>query len=224
MKKQNNKQQKIRILLVDDHPVVRAGIKASLSEYDAFEVIGEASNGKEAIESSRKLSPDVVLMDISMPQMGGFEATKLLRQELPKIKIVALTMHDNKDYIVEIIRLGARGYVLKDSPPSELCRAIQSVHSNDAFFSPALSQMVLNEYVKQAVKIEKSLIPELSDREKEVLALIADGLGNKQIAEKLFVSVRTVETHREHIMKKLDIHSAAGLTKYAIENGIVAVK
>lgn len=215
---------KIKILLVDDHPIVRAGIKASLLEQEHFEVIGEAANGVEAIEKVKKFLPDIVLMDISMPQMSGLEATKVLRDTLPKVKVIALTMHDNKDYIVEIIRLGARGYVLKDSAPSDLARAIESVYSNDAFFSPALSQIVLNEYVKQAVRIEKSLIPELSEREREVLALIADGHSNKQIADQLYVSVRTVETHREHIMKKLDIHSAAGLTKYAIENGIVGVK
>ena len=220
-KKKRAKIERIKVLLVDDHPVVREGIRACLEPHPHIQVIGEASNGAEAVRKAKRLSPNVILMDISMPQMSGLEATKLLGKIVPKAKVLILTMHENKAYIMEIVRSGAKGYLLKDSPPSQLLSAIDAVNRGEAYFSTSISQMVLNEYVKKPKHLHKPGNPEISQREKEVLTLIAEGFSNKAIADKLSVSVRTVETHREHIMRKLDIHNTAGLTRYAISAGII---
>ena len=212
---------KIKILLVDDHPMVREGIRSCLDARANFRVVGEASDGQEAVEKAKKLMPDVVLMDISMPKLTGLEATKVLHKEVPKTKVLILTMHENEAYVLEIVRSGARGYLLKDTSPTEVVRAIEAVSKGEAFFSSRISQFVLNEFVNKARGLTKPSRSEISPREREVLALIAEGLSNKEIANRLFVSVRTVETHREHLMRKLDIHSAAGLTQYALSKGIV---
>jgi two-component system nitrate/nitrite response regulator NarL len=216
--------KKIRLLLVDDHPVVREGIKSSLSTHPRIRIVAEASNGLEAVQKAKKHSPDVVLLDINMPVMGGLEAARHLRSIAPKSRILALTMHDNKEYVMEIARLGARGYILKDSSPSELARAIETVASGEAFFSPKASQHILRAFINTPSGASSTLFPRLSRRERQVLQLIAEGHTSKEIAQKLGITYKTAESHRDRIMRKLDIHSSAGLTKYAIAAGIVKLE
>lgn len=217
-------KKKIRVLLADDHPVVLTGVKNSLSAYDHIEVVDEASNGREVLRKVKESSPDIILMDISMPVMNGLEVTRRLHKSYPKIKVLAFTMHDDKEYVVEIVRSGARGYVLKETSPLELVRAIEVVSAGDAFFSPAISSVLLKQFISSEKKRKKRRPTQITKREGEVLALIADEYTNKEIAERLGVSIRTIETHRERIMFKLDIHTVAGLTKFAIRHGMLKVK
>ncbi len=208
----------IRLLLVDDHPVVRKGIRMCLSRTPNLDVVGEASDGQEALVKTKELNPDLVLMDIDMPKMSGLAVTELLRKDRPDVKVLILSMHDNTDYVMRILQSGARGYVLKEASPEELVQAIETVNAGEAFFSPDVARVALNQFVQGA---DKSAENQLTGREEEVLVQIAEGLSNKEIASRLDVGVRTVETHRERIMRKLDIHSVAGLTKYAIAKGLV---
>jgi two-component system, NarL family, nitrate/nitrite response regulator NarL len=210
------------LFLVDDHPVVRKGISSCLSRLRHIEVVGEAGDGKEALRKIRELAPDLVLMDVEMPEMDGLAVTELLRRELPKINVLVLSMHSSPEYVKRILQSGARGYVLKGASPEELARAIEVVQSGEAFFSPEVARMALNQVMGQAD--EKGQGATLTRREKEVLTHIAEGLSNKEIATRLDVGVRTVETHRERIMRKLNIHSIAGLTKYAIANGLISLR
>lgn len=211
-----------RILLVDDHPVVRKGLQSCLANRDNLKIVGEASDGAESIQKAKELEPDIVLMDINMPGMNGLEVTDRLRKETPKIKVLVLSMHGARDYVLRIVKAGARGYVLKDAPTDELVRAIESVHAGDAFFSPSVARIALNQYVAESD--DRDPISRLSDREREVLVQIANGKSNKEIAMLLGIGVRTIETHRERIMRKLDIHSVAGLTKFAIAHGLVSLE
>lgn len=211
----------IKVMLVDDHPIVREGIRSRLASQPNMKVVAEAENGKEAIRKVQELSPAIVLMDINMPEMNGLEATKIICKVSPKTKVLVLSMHQDKEYVVEIMRSGARGYVLKNSPPMELIRAIETVNAGQAFFSPGISTVLLDELSRPAAK---SGAAELSQREREVLSLIAAENSNKEIADKLGVSVRTIETHRERLMRKLDIHTVAGLTKFAITNGLLKLE
>jgi two-component system nitrate/nitrite response regulator NarL len=217
-------QPKVRILLVDDHPVVLSGLRNYFSSHPQFKIVGAASDGAEAIHKARETNPDVVLMDIRLPGLNGIEATRALRKEIPKAKVIALTMHNDKEHVLEIIRAGAKGYVLKDTSPSELIRAIVAVYNGDSFFSPGISRIVVDEIRKRPQRKRPDLISDLTPREEEVLRLIAEGNSNKETAEHLSIGIRTVETHREHIMEKLHIHSAVGLAKYAITNRIVKLE
>ena len=215
------KKSKITLLLVDDHPLVREGLRSYLAQEKAFEIVGEAVDGAEALRTAKDLLPQIILLDINMPGMNGLETARLLKKTVPKSKILILTMHDTKEYVSRMISTGVQGYVLKDSSPSELIAAIETVQRGETYFSPKVSQTVLNDLVKSTRTKGKKGGAELSRRESEVLTLIAEGFGNKEIAAKLFVSVRTVETHRERIIRKLDIHTVAGLTRYALTKGIV---
>jgi two-component system nitrate/nitrite response regulator NarL len=217
----NKRKKKIRILLADDHPVVRKGIGTWLSEVEDLDVVGEAVNGQEAIQKVKELSPDIVLMDVDMPKMGGLEATKIIRKEFPNTRVLILSMHTNKAVVLQIIQSGAQGYVLKDAPPADILRAIDSLDGGETFFSPNISQIVLNQYLAESGAEPASGAGQLTNRERQVLAMISEGQSNKEMASKLGVGVRTIETHRERMMAKLDIHSVAGLTKFAIANGIV---
>ncbi|MBI3587159.1 MAG: response regulator transcription factor [Ignavibacteriales bacterium] len=214
-----HRPKKIRILLVDDHPIVREGLKSSLNSRKTMEVVGEASNGAEAIRLAKDLKPDIILLDINMPLMNGLDASKRLRRETPHSKIIVLTMHDNKEYILRISQLGARGYVLKDSSPAELFRAIEIVLNGELFFTPKASQLILSAFVKR--KRKKSMSSELTYRQEEILKLIAEGLTTSDIAEKLGLSSRTVQTHRERIISKLGIDNIAGLIRFALRKGII---
>jgi DNA-binding NarL/FixJ family response regulator len=215
-------KQKIKVLVVDDHPVVRKGLQSCLERQQRLKVVGEASDGEEALVKARELAPDVVLMDISMPRMNGLAVTEVLRKETPKVKVLVLSMHNNREYIFRIIQAGAHGYVSKEAKPEELLRAIESVFEGDTFFSPEIARAALNQLVSSGGK--KQPFDQLTSREREVLILIAEGQSNKEIASKLDIGVRTIETHRERIMRRLNIHSVAGLTKFAIANGMIPLE
>jgi len=220
----NKRKKKIRLLLVDDHPVVRRGMRSCLEGVKHVEVVDEAIDGNEALIKVKALSPDIVLMDIDMPNMNGLDATRLIRQDHPDTRVLILSVHTNKDYVLQIIRSGAQGYVLKDTSPADLVRAIESVDEGEPFFSADISQIVLNQYLEEAGADGTPGSIKLTTRERQVLSMIAEGQSNKEMANHLGVGVRTIETHRERVMNKLNIHSVAGLTKYAITNGIVKLE
>jgi len=216
-------KQRIKILIVDDHPVVRKGISSCLARNENFEVVGEAGDGQEALRKTKELSPDIVLLDIDMPQMSGLAATELIRRDFPSLKILILSMHANTEFVLRIIQAGARGYVLKEAKPEDLAKAIETVYNGEVYFSPEVARVALNQFVRRNGDSEDSP-RQLTSREREVLIAIAEGLSNKEIATRLGVGVRTVETHRERIMRKLNIHSVAGLTRYAITKGLVMLR
>ncbi|MDA0336629.1 MAG: response regulator transcription factor [bacterium] len=211
----------IDVLLVDDHPVVRDGISAMLSSVPHINVCGGATGGLEGVLLAQQLRPDVVVMDIGLPDINGLEATRQLSANQPEIRVVILTVYDNREYVLRAARVGARGYVVKNSPAADLLHAIESVYEGHFCFPPAHAALVLTELAElDADLTEDRSSGELSTRERQVLALIAGGLSNRDIADRLALSVRTVETHRQHVMNKLDIHSVAGLTKYSIAEGL----
>jgi two-component system nitrate/nitrite response regulator NarL len=211
---------KISLLLVDDHPVVREGIRSYFSASPRMEVIGEAANGEEAIAQARQLRPDIVLMDINMPVMNGLEATEQLRARMPSVRVVILTVHDSKEYVSQIARVGAHGYVLKDASPEHLIDAIESVYQGKKFFTPQIAGKLADLVGNSGDGAAESALKPLSEREREVLAWLATGLSNKEIAPKTALSVGSVKTYRRRIMRKLGIHHTAGLTKFALENNL----
>lgn len=213
---------RVRVLLVDDHPIVRKGIGSCLSRHHNIEVIGEASDGREGLAKARELRPDVMLMDIDMPHMSGLSVSEILRKELPQIRVIILSMHRQPEYVLRILQSGAQGYVLKDAPPEELVSAINMVSTGEAYFSPDIARVALNQFVQGNGEGPDPM--DLTQREREVLVHIAEGCSNKEIATNLGVGVRTVETHRERIMRKLNIHSIAGLTRFAIAKGMVTLR
>lgn len=219
------KTHPIGVLVADDHTIVRRGLVSLLSLDEGIEVIGEATNGRIAVERATELDPDVVLMDISMPVLNGLEATRLIKKEMPHIKVLVLSAHDKDEYILQVVRSGANGYLLKNTSAEDLYAAIRAVHSGHAFFSPSVSKVLLDSYMDGG-KPEASGAPaqvtnRLTPRERETLQLIAEGKTHQEAADILHISVRTVDTHCVNIMKKLDIHDSAGLVRYAITNGIV---
>ena len=207
-------QKKVTILLADDHPIVTLGVKTELEKIKDFKVVGEAKSGREAIAKSIKLKPDVILLDISMPDINGLEAMSVMAKKVRESKIIALSMHNNEKYIEEIVKQGAKGYILKDSPPEEIVFAIREVLKGKNYFDKIISKNVKT--AKSAKRIGK--LSSLTKRELEILQNISDGLNNKAIAGKFFISVRTVESHRDSIKKKLGIKSVAELTKYSLKN------
>ena len=206
----------LRVLLVDDHTLVLDGLASRLELEENIEIIGTASNGLEALEKAAELNPDLVLMDVSMPVLNGLEATKRFKAEQPDIKILMLSMHNDKEYILSLIQSGANGYVLKDVSSEELVQAINTVHQGGTYFSSGASAALFSQSAGAQSKEE-----ELTKRETAVLIEVANGLSNKEIAQTLDISVRTVETHRQNIKNKLDIQSSAGLVKYAIEHKLI---
>jgi len=212
---------KIKILLVDDHAIMRDGIKALLSIHDDIEIVGEASEGKEAIEMAQGLMPDVVVMDIGMPGMDGLEATRRLTKRNPRIKVIILTQHDNKEYIFSTIKAGAAGYVPKKALGSELVSAIRAVCRGDSFLYPSAARVLIEDYRQQAEK--GSPYDSLTGREREILKLIAEGHTSREIADALFISLKTVHGHRTKIMEKLDLHNRTELIKYAMRKGLVSI-
>lgn len=218
----NPKSKIVRVLLAEDHTIVRKGLRSLLDGETGIEVIGEAGDGREAIEKVRQLRPDVVLMDITMPGLNGLEATRQIKKRFPEVKVVILTVHTTEEYILQILRAGASGYVVKQAAPTELLSAIQAAYRGDSFLSPSISAKVIEEYIRQAEAMaERNSYNRLTDREREVLQLIAEGHSNREIAELLHISVKTVETHRTHLMDKLDLHNTAELTQYAIRKGVI---
>lgn len=218
---------KIKILVVDDHPLVRFGVINQLKTCQDFQVVGEAEDGEDAMAKTKALAPDLVIMDIFMPGISGIEATKLLKKKFPSTRVLVLTGFENEDYVYQIIRSGAGGYVLKSVEKEELIEAIRAVMKGDKFFSPRISKLIVENFIRKAegqVPSMPSADDILTKREKEILTLVADGLTNQQIADKLFISARTVDTHRTNIMQKLNIHDVANLVRYAIDKGIVQAK
>jgi two-component system, NarL family, response regulator NreC len=209
--------KRIRILLADDHAVVRQGFKMILSAQADMEIVGEAGNGREAVQLATELQPDVVVMDVAMPELNGIEATRRLATASPRTRVVALSMHKDSVYVREILRAGARGYLLKDSPAPDLVSAVRAVASGEGFLSPAVSNAVLDDYRKHVT----DPIDLLSSREREVLQMLAEGKTNKEIAVILNLSVYTVDAHRGRIMEKLNLHSINDLVRFAVRSGLI---
>jgi len=216
--------KKIKVLIVDDHTLVRAGIRSLLTLVSDIEVVGEASDGKEALVKVRQLMPDVVLMDLAMPVMGGLEATRRLHKEFPEIKVLALTQYDDSEYVIPIIEAGARGFVTKMSAFSELAAAIQAVYRGDSYLSSTAATALVEEYQQKfPVEGEQDPYQKLTDREREVLKLVVEGHTTREIAEILVVSPKTVEWYKSSLMNKLNIHSRTDLIKYAIRKRIITI-
>lgn len=213
---------KIRILIADDHNIVREGVRMILTSQEDFEVVGEASTGREALEQARSLQPDVVVMDISMPDMTGIQATEKIRKELPSVQVLGLTMHEEDSYVFELLRVGAAGYVLKRAAAEDLVSGVRAAHRGEAFLYPSVAKRVVEDFLQRATAQEKEqALDGLTEREREVLTLIAEGLTNQEIASRLFISIKTVQTHRAHILEKLNLHDRTELVRYAIRKGLI---
>ncbi len=213
----------IRILLADDHVVMRRGIRALLERRPDFQVVAEAGDGREAVELTETHSPHVVVADIAMPNLNGIEAARQIVQKSPQTAIVILSMHSDESYVLRALRAGARGYLLKDSPESDLINAILAVHAGKAFFSPSISKMLVEDYMRQLQQRGADDSYELlTMREREVLQLLAEGKSNKDVATILNLSIHTVETHRSNILQKLNLHGTPELILYAIRKGVIS--
>ena len=209
----------IRVLLADDHALVRAGIRSLLEKMKTVQVVGEAGNGRQAIELTRECNPQVVLMDIAMNEMNGLEATSRLVKELPGVKVVILSMHASEEYVIQALRSGAAGYLLKDAATAELDQAIQTVLRGETYLSPSISKSAIERYLQRVSQPEPPG-SELTPRQREILQMIAEGKNTKEIAFTLGLSVKTVETHRALLMNRLNIHDVVGLTRYAMRIGL----
>ena len=209
--------KRIRILLADDHAVVRRGFQMILAEQSDMEIVGEAGNGREALELAAKLRPDVVVMDVAMPELNGIEATRRMAENAPHARVLALSMHKDSVYVREILRAGARGYLLKDSVAADLVSAVRAVAAGEGYLSPAVSDAVLDDYRRHVT----NPIDLLTSREREVLQMLAEGKTNKEIAAILNLSVYTVDAHRGRIMEKLNLHSITELVRFAVRNGLI---
>jgi two-component system nitrate/nitrite response regulator NarL len=214
-------ETKIKVLLVDDHPFVLEGVKSWLRKHNQFEVVGEAASGKEAIQKTQELRPDVVVMDISMPIMNGLEAAPRLRETSPNAKVLMLTVHDGREFIGQIVQSGASGYVRKNGSPAELIRGIESVHRGEAFFPADVTQTFFVDYLRSQGRSIEARPRGISEREREVLGLVVEGLSTKEIADRLHMSVRTAQKHRENIMRALGVHKATELVKVAMSRRLV---
>lgn len=213
---------RIKVVIADDHALFREGIRALLSGYDDLEVVGEATDGREAIEQVKSCRPDIVLMDIAMPGLGGLEATLEIKKSVPQTKILILTQHDNREYLSRFLRAGVSGYVLKRAAGTELVAAIRAVHQGGTFLHPEMAPAVVEGYLGRIeAAAQDDLYEILTDREKQVLKLVAEGKTNKEVAEILEISVKTAMGHRANLMEKLGIHNRAELVKFALQRGIV---
>ena len=214
---------KIRVLVADDHGIVRKGLRFVLERQDDLEVVGEASDGREAVRICEQASPNVVVMDIAMPQLNGLDAAAQIVRHSPEIKVIILSMHADEDYLVRALNSGVKAYLLKDSAELDLVRAVRAVAQGGSFFSPAIAQLLAEDYTRQLQQRGLQDSYELlTEREKEVLQLLAEGKSNKEVATALNVSSYTVETHRTHIMQKLDLHNTAEVVLYAVRKKIIS--
>jgi len=212
----------IRVLLADDHTILRAGLKKMLNAQPDIEVVGEAPDGRQAVHEAQRLQPDIVLMDITMPDMNGIEATRQIRKLLPDVKVLVLTMHEHDEYIFQALRAGASGYMLKEAADTELFTALHVIQSGQFYLSPTAQSVMVGDYLQRVrTGEEKDSYSSLTEREREILKLVAEGHTNNQIAERLVISPKTVDTHRTHIMDKLNLHSRAELVKYAMRRGLL---
>ena len=214
----------LRLLVVDDHKIVRDGLRSLIDREPDMQLIGQADNGRDAVRLAQELSPDVVIMDVSMADMNGVEATRQIVNENPAIKVIALSMHSDKQYVSRMLSAHAAGYLLKDCAFDELATAVRAVTQGNLYLSPGVTSVVIGDYVERLSSNGSPARSALSAREFEVLQLVAEGYGTRVIAAKLHISVKTVESHRRHIMEKLDIHTVAELTKYAIRTGLTALE
>ena len=213
----------LRVLVADDHPVVRGGLRKILEAEAGAEIVGEAGDGRQAVRLAVDLRPDVAVIDIGMPLLNGIETTRQIVRHAPQVKVLILSMQSSEAFIIQAMRAGAKGYLLKDSIDVDLVRGIRAVSQGKSFFSPSVAKVMLDDYVRHMT--EKGITDRyesLSEREREVFQLIAEGKANKEIADLLFISVSTVETHRAHIMEKLDLHSAAEIVLYAVRKGVIS--
>ena len=215
--------EKIKLLLADDHTILREGLKLILNKEHDFEVVGEANDGRETIKLVEILRPDVVIMDITMPLLNGLEATRQIKKRFPEVDVIVLTVHEAEEYVYQVFDAGASGYLCKKSAHKDLVYAVRTICSGEYFISPTISKSVIKEYITKTVPAHKNdNYHALTEREREILQLIAEGNSNKQISDIINVSIKTVEVHRAHIMEKLDVHNTANLTRYAIRKGIVS--
>jgi len=214
----------IRILLADDHKITRQGLRSLLDKHPDMEVVAEAEEGRTAVRLVRELVPNVVIMDVSMPDLNGMQATRKIIAEFPNVKIIALSMHSDSLFVIEMLKSGASGYLLKDCAFEELERAIRTVVADKTYLSPSISGVVVDDYLHRLSRADFADSEVLTDREREVLQLMAEGKSTKRIALELHISAKTVETHRRQIMNKLDIHTVAELTKYAIRKGLTSLE
>jgi DNA-binding NarL/FixJ family response regulator len=212
------------ILLADDHQIVRDGLKSLIEKQPSMRVVGEASNGRDVVRLAGELQPDVIILDIGMPELNGIDATRQIKGQYPLIKILALSMQSDSRFVAQMLSVGASGYLLKDCAFEELSRAIRTVIDGQTYLSPGITSQVIKDYVRRINTSDQSEGHFLTPREREVIQLLAEGLSTKDIAAHLIISVKTVETHRTQIMEKLDMHSIAQLTKYAIREGLTRLE
>ncbi len=213
----------MKIVLVDDHKIMREGLRLLISGIDGLEVIGEAEDGREAIELVRERAPDIVVMDVGMPNLNGIEATRRILEDAPSVRVLALSMHADARFVMAMLDAGARGYVLKDCAFRELEQALRTIQGGHTYLSAPLSDVIVRDYVEAGTPEQEDVGSPLTTREREILQLLAEGRSTRDIAEELFISPKTVETHRRHIMEKLEIDSIAGLTKVAIREGLTTL-
>ena len=213
----------IKIMVVDEHKILREGLSTLIAKQPEMEIIGEATDGREALQLVEKNTPDLILMDVTMPNLNGIEATRKIKAKKPSIEIIALSLHSDRRYVLGMIDAGASGYLLKECAFEELVRAINTVMSKKKYLSPGISDILIDEYVKKTTTDKPTIYSKLTPREREILQLIAEGKNTKEIARYLFISVKTVETHRRHIKKKLKVESVAELTKIAIREGLTVL-
>lgn len=212
----------IKVLLADDHSLFRAGVHALLSNIDGVDVVGEADNGRKALEMVGTRAPDVVLMDIAMPEMNGLETTTRVTKEFPSVRVIMLSMHAGEEYVMQALRAGASGYLLKDAATSELELAVRAVARGETYLTPTISKRVIDDYLMRTTGAQGP-VDQLTKRQREILQLIAKGYTSKEMAQMLDLSPKTIETHRTQLMKQLDIHDVAGLVRYAIRVGLVTL-
>jgi DNA-binding NarL/FixJ family response regulator len=213
----------IKIMVVDEHKILREGLSTLIAKQPDMEIIGEATDGREALQLLEKLMPDLILMDVTMPNLNGIEATRKIKSKKPDIEVIALSLHSDRRYVLGMIDAGASGYLLKECAFDELVRAINTVMAKKKYLSPGISDILIEEYVKKTTQDKPTIYSKLTPREREILQLIAEGKNTKEIARYLFISVKTVETHRRHIKKKLKVQSVAELTKIAIREGLTVL-